>query len=731
VETHITQNPDGDYTTNWETFRPPANHNVPSTEPYIFEDEGTIATGLSIGNQFYAQLAKDVYTTHTDYFKSPIDVLSVGGEMVCYRYESQFSTIPNMRVYSPILSGATDTVDAPIYILFKGTDSVFNAYRSLDILLDYLNVNPIPIFETEMNTIYSAIKTYLEGLTTPRKVYIIGHSLGAMYGIHLLHSLMIQESPNFDAIELSYELHMFNPLLLADSAVQFFRSNTALSSTKSAVQFAKTNIHTHSIQGDFLSPLLANAGVGHIHRYDQVEAHTSSIDTVDFLLGTWLGQVVGAIDRNSYLDDDNHKIDSFNTDPDPVNNPLHTMDTYKLINPFPTIVNHRVGTKTFKTVKTLQSSLITYIQHHIYLWDKPSNLDGSLSFGNYPGIDSDYRNFNFSLSQHSDSYVLSTVGTDNYINFKLAFTPDAPLSISAGAFYRYLVKITSTEYLLGADAVGGIKYFRITSQGNTQDPMPIDDNTGQEITPNSMTPYFVLPTQFLHMNTNTQTISTMTDYENASVANKERWKFKLYPPAVDGSFHVSNRRTEQLDVYTPPPITYTGLEALFQTPSNGYGYFNIKMIGTTTDNPNYLYMEDGTNLTVYARPAPTSEGLFGISHTDNSTNPDEHVWKVSKVAGSTNLFTVQNTAYPTKYLGSMGSVSGTTPALNTPPQLLIEEDFDVTTTDYYNMSLKGQNSTDYMAYWYVVNSLYHYVDFQGLNNTNYNIDRINFKFEPI
>jgi hypothetical protein len=183
----------------------------------------------------------------------------------------------------------------------------------------------------------------------------------------------------------------------------------------------------------------------------------------------------------------------------------------------------------------------------------------------------------------------------------------------------------------------------------------------------------------------------------------------------------------------PVAPIYTGLRALFQSEYNGsYGYFNIKMVGTTTENPNYLYMESGGALTVYARPAPTSEGLFGISHLDNSSNPDEHVWKVTKVSG-TNLFTIENTAYPGQYIGQYGSVSGSTAAVasNDPPQLLITESNPGTTVDEYHMTLQNNSDSAYRAYWYVINELYHYVDFQGLNNLNYDSANISFKFEAI
>ena len=178
---------------------------------------------------------------------------------------------------------------------------------------------------------------------------------------------------------------------------------------------------------------------------------------------------------------------------------------------------------------------------------------------------------------------------------------------------------------------------------------------------------------------------------------------------------------------------YTGVRALFQPAYNGsFGYFNIKMVGTATAEPNYLYMEEGGALTVYARPAPTSEGQFGISHVDNNTNPDEHVWKVTKVAGS-NLFMIENTAYPGQYIGEYGSVYGPTThvSMHNPPQLFIEGNNSTTDTDGYHMSIKGNDGSKFKAYWYVVNQLYHYVDFHGLNNQNYNDNNISFKFEPI
>jgi len=577
-----------------------------------------------------------------------------------------------MSVYRPLL---TDTLSpAPIYIVFRGTSTIFDYFRDLNILLDYSGANPISLFNSEMTSIYNTLKSYIT--TQNRAIHIVCHSLGAMYGIHLLHSLIIQESPNLDHIESAFKLTMFNPLLLSDDATQYFR-------TEALRTYAKTNINIHSIRGDFLSPLLTRAGVGKVHMYDNTTPPV--VDETDFLLGTWLSEVLGTQARSSYLNDDNHKIAIFGGN-------ATGLQQYVLVNPLGE--SSQTMTIITKVQKDIQHALgqTTAQNHHLYVFDKDDNLDSSKQFVDYPEVTHVVDNYNYVVARYSDLFILSQVGNVYYINFQVSISPES----DANKFlYRYLVKKGENEYLLSYTET---QSFKITDV--LQPTLPLEltlDNT------------------------------SVFDDVNTQAAHKNRFLFNIGAAAVNAAFHQDLRRTGD----NTPPITYTGLEALFQTPSNGYGYFNIKMIGTATSNPNYLYMEDGTNLTVYARPAPTSEGQFGISHTDNSTNPDEHVWKVSKVAGSTNLFTVQNTAYPTKYLGSMGSISGTTPALNTPPQLLIEEDSFVTTTDYYHMSLKGTNNTDYMAYWYVVNSLYHYVDFNGLNNTNYNINNINFKFEPI
>jgi hypothetical protein len=154
-------------------------------------------------------------------------------------------------------------------------------------------------------------------------------------------------------------------------------------------------------------------------------------------------------------------------------------------------------------------------------------------------------------------------------------------------------------------------------------------------------------------------------------------------------------------------------------------------------DPLYLYMEDGSNKTVYARPGNptnTSQGLFGIDHNDNSTNPDEHVWKITWVAG--NNYIIQNTVLDgptTKYFGEFGSVYGSTSTVrqHTIPQIeCVPFSSPSNPSDDYYLNLIGQNA-DYNAFHYVVNTLYHYVDFYTLNSSNYDLSKTKFHFEAI
>lgn len=443
-------------------------------EEFTYNDMGTIAN-VSVHTKYYASIAQSVYPDantnylgFVEYYESPpnetgtyidIDAEATGSSSIVpavYKHETQFSNIDNMEVYTPML---TDTLSsAPIYIVFRGTDTLFDVYRDISIIYDYQTNQPLTQINNEITTIVNELTTLL---TLQNRPYvIIGHSLGATYALKLLEAIRKKEAPNYDHIEDMSKAILFNPLIVYDETIEYFRTTEK--------DYAKAGgVEIHSIIGDFLSPLLFRAGVGKVYAYENTAPPT--YDGTDFLLGTWLTQIIGVNDRNSYLNNDNHKIHAFQGH-------INGLQGYQLIQP--------LGFNNWATVKTkVQKNVGPYIGtgsaellHRLYVTNDTNNQDQSKQYVDYPheGNGSDIvsttsNQLNYFYEKLSDDFILSNDenGT-RYINFQIAMKTDEALSEYQ---HRYLVKVGDNEFLLHYTHS---QLFKITNGSNITLPSELD-----------------------------------------------------------------------------------------------------------------------------------------------------------------------------------------------------------------------------------------------------------------
>lgn len=611
---------------------------------------------MTATEDFFAELAQSMYDeSPITYFESPCDFDSEtptgsidANIKAVYQLQTQFN-YDNMRVYKPLLNNP-NILTQPIYILFRGTSTGWDIYRDLNILLNYGSYGILQGVNTEITNIYNSLKTFIQ--TEGRAIHIIGHSLGCYYGIHLLHNLLIQESPNLDQFEETFNLTMFNPLILADTATEFFRSETLINSQKTARQFAKENIAIHNIRGDFLAPLLIQAGVGHVYAYDaQTER---DIDTTDFLLGTWLGQITNVISRDSYLNDDNHKISAFTGHLLSINghslidslNALTTNSQVSIITKHQTDL--RVALDTDASMTEVEYNALSAIPHHLYLYDDTTNLDSGKSIVDYPHGTSTIDHYNWTIiKRDNDEFILSQVGNVKYINFEAILRPTAytksllPNSevSSSGEIYRFLVRQGINEYVMCIDnGLNAPKAFKV----NQNSTVPDTSITSLQI------PHTMLDTGTL------AEFDTYGETDGITLAHRDRYILQIGATLDGSNFHISNRRTNNnIPIILPPaPI---GMRALFHNPSLGYQKaiinFGTKYVtAIPPESWNYKYTLD-VNMW-----APGTSGPVVITWDDNTivnNNDDvaETIWNIIALDHGTK-YRIQNTQHPTVYLGN-------------------------------------------------------------------------------
>jgi len=506
MEAHIQQDSSGSISTGWSSFRTDPEI-VPLAPEYTLVNSGDVSTA-SAQTKFYADIIQSTYqTNNVDYFENTFIQDSVSQQTIptSTNYNTIYRrvdfNIDNMKVYVPITSNA----NLPMYIAFRGTQQIYDLYRDINVVLDYGSASVLGQFNSEITTIYNTLKTFIE--TENRPITILGHSLGAHYALNLLHILHTQENPNLDHIETSFKCIMFNPLILINDAVKYFRSAPLQT-------YSKDNIEIHSIRGDFLSPLLIQAGIGKVYAYDNDTVQ--QIDTTDYLLGTWLGQLLGVIDRNSYLNDDNHKLTTFGGN----TNGLTSYEVIDSINQDNQLnASLRYHNKMY--VRIIAGGSLSEV--YTYVWDNASNSNYDKTFIDYPHTDNTHdshtlTNYNWYINRFSESSgyryhnIISTYNNQKYINFRRAITSE---TANSSPRFRYFVKIgdsvTNGEFVLMLDST------TVYKQGLSD---IISDNA-VELTNVNISTYFDPAT---------------------SALEKEKYLVDIVLPQVDASY-VSNRRS--------------------------------------------------------------------------------------------------------------------------------------------------------------------------------------------
>jgi hypothetical protein len=214
-------------------------------------------------------------------------------------YENIATGIESLDIYHPINLDADN--DVPIYVIFRGTNDIFDGFVDLDLFADYLGsfiTSSEPQFSLYLQlkaTMYTAIKNLAIANRT-EKIVFVSHSLGSRFAIDLFYDLYLEYAPGGVTTTTSDRLSanvMFNPYILTDYKYQDILDN-------STNEFQILNF-AHVVQGDPVCALYKNHHVGYMYLYQNLvsdgdEAWTWNTNDLD-----WAG----------FLNRRNHNIDSY------------------------------------------------------------------------------------------------------------------------------------------------------------------------------------------------------------------------------------------------------------------------------------------------------------------------------------------------------------------------------------------------------------------------------------
>lgn len=637
-------------TTTWSQFRPDVG-SIATDPKYDVTEGGQVGFNANTPEIYYAELATTAYQLDVKYHQSPIlvDTPQGGGlgSTIPLVYKSCYvNGYDHVRAYEPIEQ--TQNLNNPIYVVFRGTQGAYDIFKDANIALQYtVGSNPLNAILTDVTSIYNSLKSLIDGAGRP--VHIIGHSLGAFYAIHYGKMLQEQTSPTIPDIA-SMKMSLFNPLVLPDSAYDFFRDINQIDYD------VKNNVNVYTIIGDFLSPLLLRAGFGTIHHYTNANVEIV-VDDTSFELQNWLTDMGHATGWSNYLDMNNHRLSAFGGN-------ANGIGAYELIDPWNWNGNNSyvrsLGTYTTKDVGQLR---VPPVSDHekLYLFDNPINYNEANLFVDNPKIDHDVASYNWVIEKWVETPYRISMGYNGvkYINFELKLT-----SSGRPGFHYYIYLEYNT---LDAE----ISYYKIYDNLDT-----LYSLTASTINENT-----VLPIQ-LGMESQAS-FDALT--QNSAI---QRRFFTLEPLMTETDTRWSERRTYNSITEIPPPTPPTPDPPTPDpptpdpptpdppspvTPTNPWvnntddiqyhmWVQNLQSSSETRGHIGYVrikskYMSDLYNKDVLALNENTTNpngyltyspkwANTEINWNDNDAQPDEHVWKIQyygEDSGGEPLFNLTNT----------------------------------------------------------------------------------------
>lgn len=231
---------------------------------------------------------------------------SVNREILYAKVPEAFS---NLVMYEPIQKiTVAPNNNLPVLVVLKGTDSLWEVVKDLNMFLDYTTNDWFPAqltaYETEKNNIRAFIKTYMDANAT-QPLLFIGHSLGCKF----IQDITVELVRDFNMGHRIQGLHLFNPYMFPGSTNYQYMHEQASDNTKPHHNIYYTNTHMYIIKKDFASVFIRGpVGFGKVIYFDSPEALPAGNTDAVVTLSEWMNALSYGSTRQQYLDIVNHKM---------------------------------------------------------------------------------------------------------------------------------------------------------------------------------------------------------------------------------------------------------------------------------------------------------------------------------------------------------------------------------------------------------------------------------------
>ena len=191
-------------------------------------------------------------TTHQDTYRSYM-TLSQNNRRVLY--EQHFTYIDSISIYTPVnvnnVISDNIALDIPIYVIFRGTDNIWDVFKDLNLLYNYGTGSSYDV--SGIQTLVTQIGSYLESQimnSYSENIVFLSHSLGSKIALNVMDRFK-------DTIHINRIKHnvMFNPFITVDNVYE-----RALSADTDY----RAKFEAYIIDGDYASIIYKNHPIGNL-----------------------------------------------------------------------------------------------------------------------------------------------------------------------------------------------------------------------------------------------------------------------------------------------------------------------------------------------------------------------------------------------------------------------------------------------------------------------------------
>lgn len=178
-------------------------------------------------------------------------------------------------------------------MVLRGTDNVFDMFKNLDILSDYVGYeNLLTTYSSDLETVTNQVRTYID--STVNNVVFIGHSLGAAYAQDIVHHLL---SSTGNYVPRLQKIVYFNPYILVTQSYKEMKQACLNNHT------LRDLIEVNIVNQDYASLLFRSDPYGQVYVIPNLIEPTGVGFIDDSNIGTFL--------RNSFINYTNHYMDNW------------------------------------------------------------------------------------------------------------------------------------------------------------------------------------------------------------------------------------------------------------------------------------------------------------------------------------------------------------------------------------------------------------------------------------